>query len=65
MRVDSQDPFNYPSLNRKDLMSLSTLNTKQDVKNISTKKFVSYRDSSLNLQIHDIDKAYPKKIGGP
>ena len=28
MRVDSQDPFNYPSLNRKDLMSLSTLNTK-------------------------------------
>jgi len=44
-------------------MSLSTLNKK--LKTQQQQKFISYRDSSLNLTNHDIDKAHPKKIGGP
>lgn len=33
------DPFNYPMPNRKDLMSLQTINPQKDIAKTTTKKF--------------------------
>ena len=56
------DDYNYPSLNRKDLMSLSTITNKdfpiRKFKCINTK-----RDWSVNLYNLDIERAVPKRSG--
>ena len=48
------DPFNYPSLNRKDLMSLSSIGANDGCK-ITTNKFLTKRSASNNLATSDID----------
>jgi len=49
------DPFNYPALQRNDLMSLSTINQFKDGMNTSTKRFQTGRDFSMSLNTRDID----------
>ena len=49
------DPFNYPSLNRKDLMSLSTIDASKDQVKTRVNKFVTKRDHSQNMITSDID----------
>ena len=52
-----RDPYNYPSLNRKDLMYLSTIDQARDGQKTTTKKFITDRtiSSSLyNLEINGI-----------
>ena len=46
MNNGKPDPFNYPMLNRKDLMSLSVINTDADGMKTTTKKFGSVRACS-------------------
>ena len=53
--MDMKDPFNYPSMNRKDLMALSTINQAQDGQKTNTKNFVSNRTNSSNLYTLDIE----------
>ena len=48
------DPFNYPALQRSDLMSLSTINQNKDSMKTNTKKFTTYRMASNNLTTGDI-----------
>jgi hypothetical protein len=55
------DPYNYPSLNRTDLMSLSSI-SKQDTNQTTTKRFTSNRLFSMNLETRDIDGKQPKII---
>ena len=55
-----RDDFNYPSLNRRDLMSLDTINDK-DFPKKKINQINSKRNWSINLYNHDIDKSYPKK----
>ena len=43
------DPFNYPMPNRKDLMSLQTIDPMKDNAKTTTKKFASGRTESNNL----------------
>lgn len=50
----SQDPFNYPTPNRRDLMSLSTIDPQKDLTKATTKQFVSQRHNSCNLNTSDI-----------
>ena len=50
--------FNYPSLNRKDLMDLSQINTKS----CQFKKLNTNRDWSLNLYNLDIEGSCPRKF---
>ena len=54
------DDYNYPSLNRKDLMYLSTLSNRdfpiRKINKINTK-----RDWSVNLYNLDIDRAVPRR----
>ena len=52
--------FDYPSLNRKDLMSLSTIG-KYDFKNRKINQITTNRDWSLNLYNLDIPGAFPRK----
>lgn len=53
-----QDPFNFPMPNRKDLMSLQTLNPMKDTAKTTTKKFNSGRTESNNLNTSDIAGKY-------
>ena len=54
------DDFNYPALNRKDLMSLDTIKEK-DYPKKKINQINSKRNWSINLYNLDIDKSYPKK----
>ncbi len=57
--------YDYPSLNRKDLMSLSTINSK-DFPHFPPKRFKQLstnRDWSLNLYNLDIEGSSPRKFG--
>ena len=54
------DDFNYPSLNRKDLMNLDTIKEK-DFPRKKINQINYKRDWSKNLYNLDIDKSYPKK----
>ena len=49
------DPFNFPMPNRKDLMSLSTIDAKKDYMKTTTSKFTSKRAASTNLSNADIE----------
>ena len=53
--MEMNDPFNYPALNRKDLMGLSTINQQKDGQKTTTKKFLSNRLASNNLYTRDIE----------
>ena len=55
-----RDDFNYPSLNRKDLMSLDTIKDK-DFHRRKINQINSKRNWSNNLYNLDIDKSYPKR----
>ena len=59
-KPDFSDDFNYPSLNRKDLMLLDTIKEK-DFKKKGINRFISNRDWSMGLYNLDIDKSFPKK----
>ena len=54
--------FNYPSLNRKDLMYLSTL-TNNDFKIRKFKQLHTNRNWSINLYNLDIEGSSPRKFG--
>ena len=54
------DDFNYPSLNRKDLMSLDTIKEK-DFKKKGINRLISNRHWSMGLYNLDIDKSYTKR----
>ena len=54
--------FEYPFLNRKDLMSLSTINS-NDFPIKKFKQMVTNRDWSLNLYNLDIEGSSPRKFG--
>jgi hypothetical protein len=56
------DPFNYPTLNRSHLMSLSSIGS-MDSKKLTTKSFTSNRQVSMNLDTRDIEGASPKIHG--
>jgi len=53
--MEARDPYNYPSLNKKDLMYLSTIDQERDDQKTTTKKFITNRSISLNLYNLDID----------
>lgn len=61
--MEMKDPFNYPSLNKKDLMGLSTINQERDGQRTSTKDFVSKRTTSSNLYTLDIEGTPPSVLG--
>ena len=50
--------FNYPSLNRKDLMDISQINTKSS----QFKKLYTNRDWSMNLYNLDIEGSCPRRF---
>ena len=54
--------FQYPFLNRKDLMSLSTINN-NDFPIRKFKQMITNRDWSLNLYNLDIEGSSPRKFG--
>lgn len=54
------DDYNYPSLGRKDLMSLSTI-TNRDFPIRKINKINTKRDWSVNLYNLDIDRAVPRR----
>lgn len=54
------EDYNYPSLNRKDLMSLDTIKEK-DFPRKKINRINSKRNWSQNLSNLDIDKSYPKR----
>ena len=57
----TSDPFNWPSLQRKDLMSNYTLNEKRDLFRMTVPNMrPKTRDNSSNLRIDDIQGAQPK-----
>jgi len=49
------DPYNYPSLNQKDTMFLSTINKIKDGCKTTAKEFCSNRTCSSNLYTKDIE----------
>ena len=49
------DPFNFPMPNRKDLMSLSSIDYDKDNMKTTTVKFQTRRADSLNLFVTDIE----------
>lgn len=55
------DPFDYPMPNRKDLMSLSVIDKGRDGFKTTTNKMTTMRQTSQNLNTHDIDGALPKR----
>jgi len=59
-KPDYNDDFNYPSLNRKDLMILDTIKEK-DFKKRGINRLLSNRDWSMGLYNRDIDKSFPKR----
>lgn len=52
--VKQGDPFNWPALNRIDLMSLQTLEAHKDLIRVKTAQAGRKRDTSDNLQTQDI-----------
>ena len=52
--VSLADPFNYPTLNRNQLMSMNTITGAQDHVRTTTNRFSSQRRQSMNLQCADI-----------
>ena len=60
VKPDYNNDFNYPSLNRKDLMNLDTLKEK-DFKKRGINRLTSNRDWSMGLYNRDIDKSFPKR----
>lgn len=61
MSVVEHFDYKYPTLNRKDLMSLSTISP-QDAITHKLKQLDTRRDWSLNLYNLDIERSSPKKI---
>jgi hypothetical protein len=59
-KPDYNNDFNYPSLNRKDLMSLDTIKEK-DFKKRGINRLLSNRDWSMGSYNRDIDKSFPKR----
>lgn len=60
--IFSKDPFNWPALNRADLMSLQTLAKDKDLVRVKTAHVATRcREKSNNLETNDIDGAQPKK----
>ena len=59
-KPDYNNDFNYPSLNRKDLMSLDTIKEK-DFKKRGINRLISNRGWSMGLYNRDIDKSFPKR----
>ena len=60
IQPDYNNDFNYPSLNRKDLMYLDSINSKDcPIRKIN--RINSNRDWSTNLYNLDIEKSVPKK----
>lgn len=53
------DPYNYPAMNRQDLMSLSSINCHKDNMSTSTKRFTTVRNTSTNLNTSDIEGKSP------
>ena len=49
------DPYNYPSLNRNNAMTMNTITGAQDFVKTNTQTFVSARKASLNLNCSDIE----------
>lgn len=49
------DPYNYPALNRKDLMSLSTIDPNKDDQKTTAKYFITKRNETQNLNTMDIE----------
>ena len=62
MAFQSSDPFNYPMPNRKDLMSLQTIDPMKDNAKTTTKKFTSGRMESNNLHTQDISGKHEHAI---
>jgi hypothetical protein len=60
VKPDYNNDFNYPSLNRKDLMSLDTIQEK-DFKKRGINRLISNRDWSMGLYNRDIEKSFPKR----
>ena len=60
IKPNYENDFNYPSLNRKDLMSLDTIKEK-DFKKRGINRLLSNRDWSMGLYNRDIDKSFPKR----
>ena len=60
IKPNYENDFNYPSLNRKDLMSLDTIKEK-DFKKKGINRLISNRDWSMGLYNLDIDKSFPKR----
>lgn len=48
------DPFNFPTLSRKDCMALSSITQEKDGLKTTTSKFNSKRSCSNNLNTQDI-----------
>lgn len=61
--MEMRDPYNYPSLNRKDLMFLSTINQERDGQKTSTRKFITDRTVSNNLYNLDINGSSSLRLG--
>ena len=59
-KPDYKNDFNYPSLNRKDLMMLDTIKEK-DFKRKGINRLISKRHWSMGLYNRDIDKSFPKR----
>ena len=59
-KPDYNNDFNYPSLNRKDLMMLDTIKEK-DFKRKGINRLISKRHWSMGLYNRDIDKSFPKR----
>ena len=61
--IVKQDPFNYPSLNRADLMSLNVLHGARDGVNTRTENFrPRTRQQSSNLQTTDIQGKFSNNL---
>lgn len=56
--MEMRDPFNYPSPNRNDLMFLSSINQNRDGQKTTTKKFITNRTTSSNLNNLDIEGTF-------
>ena len=55
MATQTTDPFNWPTLNRNDLMSLSTINKDKDLVRVKTAQAtLGMRSTSQNLDTQDI-----------
>ena len=48
----------FPMPNRADLMSLQTINAKQDSTKTTTSRFTTVRNTSNNLHTNDIEGKY-------